>query len=157
MDEPFVVMLATLVVPEKKLTRFPVLLVLQISRGVPADLVHWTESPLLAVNPAVCLFSEASFFVVKSPFSKLKDWKKFYNFHLKNKGDDFYAMMSPVYSEGIMRKLGFEKKYKKVCNVTEQIQPRAMLFKTNYRSINEAKKYVNILEKNLEIFFNRKN
>ena len=95
-------------------------------------------------------------FVVKSPFSKLKDWKKFYNFHLKNKGDDFYAMMSPVYSEGIMRKLGFEKKYKKVCNVTEQIQPRAMLFKTNYRSINEAKKYVNILEKNLEIFFNRK-
>ena len=79
-----------------------------------------------------------------------------YNFHLQNKGDDFYAMMSPVYSEGIMRKLGFEKKYKKVCNVTEQIQPRAMVFKTNYRSINEAKKYVNILEKNLEIFFNRK-
>ena len=40
MDEPFVVTLATLVVPEKKLIKFPVLLVLQISRGVPADLVH---------------------------------------------------------------------------------------------------------------------
>ena len=53
-------------------------------------------------------------FSVKSPFSKLKDWKKFYNFHLKNKGDDFYAMMSPVYSEKVMKRMGFEKKYSKV-------------------------------------------
>lgn len=95
-------------------------------------------------------------FVVKSPFKKLKDWKRFYSFHIKNKGDDFYAMMSPVYSEGIMKKLGFEKKYKKICNITETIQPRAMLFKTNYRSLNEAKKYINILEKNLKNFFNEK-
>ena len=64
--------------------------------------------------------------------------------------------MSPVYSEGIMKKLGFEKKYKKKCHITENIQPRAMLFKTNYRSLNEAKKYINILEKNLNIFINGK-
>ncbi len=91
---------------------------------------------------------------VKSPFSKLKDWKKFYNFHIKNKGDDFYAMMSPVYSEKIMKKMGYEKKYKKLCPVTEEIQPRSMLFKTNYRSLKEARKFTSILEINLKKFFN---
>ena len=93
-------------------------------------------------------------FAIKSPFSNTKEWKKFYNFHIKNNGDDFYAMMSPVYSESIMKKLGFEKKYKKVCAITENIQPRAMLFKTNYRSLAEAKKYINILSKNLREYFN---
>ena len=46
-------------------------------------------------------------FAIKSPFSNTKEWKKFYNFHIKNNGDDFYAMMSPVYSESIMKKIGF--------------------------------------------------
>lgn len=93
-------------------------------------------------------------FAVKSPFSKLKEWKKFYNFHLRNKGDDFYAMMAPVYSEGVMKKLGFEKKYKNKCIITEKIQPRAMLFKTNYRSLKEASKYIKILESSLVKFYN---
>ena len=59
-------------------------------------------------------------------------------------------MMSPVYSEQIMKKMGYEKN-KKLCPVTEEIQPRSMLFKTNYRSLKEAKKFNLILEINLKI------
>ena len=46
-------------------------------------------------------------FCVKTPFQKLKKWKSFYNYHLKNNGDSFYAMMSIVYQEDIMKKLGY--------------------------------------------------
>ncbi len=42
---------------------------------------------------------------VKSPFKNLHDWKNFYTNHVNNGGDNFYAMMSPVYSEDIMKKL----------------------------------------------------
>ena len=62
-------------------------------------------------------------------------------------------MMSPVYSEKVMKRMGFEKKYKKLCPITEEIQPKSMLFKTNYRSLKEARKYILILEKNINKFF----
>ena len=79
---------------------------------------------------------------VKSPFKNLEDWKKFYTNHVKNGGDNFYAMMSPVYSEEIMKDLGYLDKNLKKCLITEEIQPRCMLFKTNYRSIDQAKKFI---------------
>ena len=78
---------------------------------------------------------------VKSPFKNLEDWKNFYTNHVKNGGDNFYAMMSPVYSEEIMKDLGYLDKNLKKCLITEEIQPRCMLFKTNYRSIDQAKKF----------------
>ena len=89
-------------------------------------------------------------FCVKTPFQKLNKWKSFYNYHLKNGGDSFYAMMSIVYQEDIMKKLGYAKKYKGKCEIAEQIQPNCMLFKTNYRSVKEAKKNIDILFKNLK-------
>jgi|TARA_Y100000294_G_scaffold1051_1_gene1260 perosamine synthetase len=79
---------------------------------------------------------------VKSPFKNLEDWKNFYTNHVKNGGDNFYAMMSPVYSEEIMKDLGYLDKNLKKCLITEEIQPRCMLFKTNYRSIDQAKKFI---------------
>ena len=87
---------------------------------------------------------------VKSPFKNLEDWKKFYTNHVNNGGDNFYAMMSPVYSEEIMKKLGYCEENLSKCPITEEIQPRCMLFKTNYRSIDEAKIYVQKLENNLK-------
>jgi len=92
-------------------------------------------------------------FCVKTPFQKLKKWKSFYNYHLKNNGDSFYAMMSIVYQEDIMKKLGYAKKYKGKCKIAEQIQPNCMLFKTNYRSVKEAKKNIDTLYKNLKKIF----
>ena len=88
-------------------------------------------------------------YAVKSPFSKLKDWKNFYNKHTANGGDNFYAMMATVYNEGIMDELGYSEEYKGKCPITEEVQPRCILFKTNYRSIEEAEKYINILEQSL--------
>ena len=79
---------------------------------------------------------------VKSPFKNLEDWKNFYTNHVTNGGDNFYAMMSPVYSEEIMKDLGYLDKNLKKCLITEEIQPRCMLFKTNYRSIDQAKKFI---------------
>jgi perosamine synthetase len=91
-------------------------------------------------------------FAVKSPFKKLDEWKSFYNKHLENGGDDFYAMMGVVYREEIMRTLGYFDANEGKCPITEDIQPRAMLFKTNYRSLSEAETYIAILEKTLKQF-----
>ncbi len=91
-------------------------------------------------------------YAVKSPFRNIKAWKKFYNVHLQNGGDDFYAMMAIAYQEPIMVKLGYYKKYKGTCPIAEKVQPTAMLFKTNYRNIVDAKRYINILRKTLKDF-----
>ena len=86
---------------------------------------------------------------VKSPFKNLDSWKKFYTNHIKNGGDNFYAMMSPVYIEEIMKDLGYSDENLNKCPITEEIQPRCMLFKTNYRTINEAKIQIKKLEDSL--------
>ena len=86
---------------------------------------------------------------VKSPFKNLNSWKKFYTNHIKNGGDNFYAMMSPVYIEEIMKDLGYSDENLNKCPITEEIQPRCMLFKTNYRTINEAKIQIKKLEDSL--------
>ena len=90
-------------------------------------------------------------YAVKSPFKNLKEWKNFYKYHTKKGGDDFYAMMSPVYSEDVMKSLGYNK-WKKLCPITESIQPKSILFKTNYRSVKEAKKFIDKLEKSIKTY-----
>ena len=88
-------------------------------------------------------------YCVKSPFKETKDWINFYRHHLNNGGDDFYGMMQPAYKEPIMQKLGYSEKYYKKCPIAEDVQKRSMLFKTNYRTIEEAEKYISILANNL--------
>ena len=89
-------------------------------------------------------------YAVKSPFRETNDWIEFYNQHLNNGGDDFYGMMQPAYKEPIMVKLGYAEKYKGLCPVAEDVQQRSMLFKTNYRTIEEAIKYIDVLKKTLD-------
>ena len=89
---------------------------------------------------------------VKSPFKKLDEWKLFYKFHTSNNGDDFYAMMSTVYEEDVMLKNSNYNSWKKSCPITEEIQPKCMLFKTNYRSVSEAEEKIFTLKKNLDNF-----
>jgi len=91
-------------------------------------------------------------YAVKSPFSDSKDWKKFYEAHLAAGGDDFYAMMSLAYREPIMVELGYYEKYEGACPVAEKVQPCSMLFKTNYRNLDDAKRYIDILAKTLKTF-----
>jgi hypothetical protein len=64
----------------------------------------------------------------------------------------FYGMMQPAYREPIMVELGYAQKYKDLCLTAEEVQKRSMLFKTNYRNIEEAEKYINILRKTLSAY-----
>ncbi|MHA7733111.1 DegT/DnrJ/EryC1/StrS family aminotransferase [Nitrosopumilus sp. S6] len=91
-------------------------------------------------------------YAVESPYSNLEEWKKFHDFHIENGGDDFYAAMILGYEEPIMKKLGYYEKYKGRCPVAEEIQPKMMQFKTNYRSLDEAKKNIENLRESITKF-----
>ena len=91
-------------------------------------------------------------YAVESPFEKITEWGDFHKYHINNGGDDFYAAMILTYEEPIMRKLGYYEKCKGTCPVAEKIQPRMMQFKTNYRTIDEAKKHIEKLKHSLDKF-----
>ena len=91
-------------------------------------------------------------YAVESPFEKITEWSDFHKYHINNGGDDFYAAMILTYEEPIMRKLGYYEKCKGTCPVAEKIQPRMMQFKTNYRTIDEAKKHIEKLKHSLDKF-----
>ncbi len=91
-------------------------------------------------------------YAVESPFEKITEWGDFHKYHINNGGDDFYAAMILTYEEPIMKKLGYYEKCKGTCPVAEKIQPRMMQFKTNYRTIDEAKKHIEKLKHSLDKF-----
>lgn len=92
-------------------------------------------------------------YAVESPFSDLNDWLRFHNYHIDNGGDDFYAAMILTYEEPIMKQLGYYKKWKGKCPIAEKIQPTMMQFKTNYRTIEEAEKNIEVLKKTIKKYF----
>ncbi len=49
-----------------------------------------------------------------------------------------------------MKKHSDYKIWQNSCPITEEIQPRCILFKTNYRSLEEAEKNILILENSLK-------
>ena len=91
-------------------------------------------------------------YAVESPFEKINEWSDFHKHHINNGGDDFYAAMILSYEEPIMKKLGYYEKCKGTCPVAEEIQPKMMQFKTNYRTIEDAKKQINIVKSSLDSF-----
>jgi len=95
-------------------------------------------------------------YAVESPFEKINEWSNFHKHHINNGGDDFYAAMILSYEEPIMKKLGYYEKCKGTCPVAEEIQPKMMQFKTNYRTIEDAKKQISILKSSLDSFVKTK-
>ena len=91
-------------------------------------------------------------YAVESPFENINEWSDFHKYHINNGGDDFYAAMILTYEEPIMKKLGYYEKCKGTCPVAEKIQPRMMQFKTNYRTLDEAKKHIEKLKYSLDKF-----
>ncbi|UCF13663.1 MAG: DegT/DnrJ/EryC1/StrS family aminotransferase [Thermoplasmatales archaeon] len=91
-------------------------------------------------------------------------WKEFYNLYKKNGGDGFYGGLSVVYQEPVMRNKVFlngylpkNEIYKKAfnyergyCPVAEEIQPKMMQFKTNYRNLEVAKIKAQALKKTIK-------
>ena len=91
-------------------------------------------------------------YAVESTFEKINEWSDFHKYHINNGGDDFYAAMILSYEEPIMKKLGYYEKCKGTCPIAEKIQPKMMQFKTNYRTIEDTKKQINILKTSIDSF-----
>ena len=71
------------------------------------------------------------------------NWFEFYNKFKDAGGDGFYGGLSVPYQEPVMSLY----KYKGECPVAENIQPKMMQFKTNYRSYEDAERNIQILSK----------
>lgn len=91
-------------------------------------------------------------------------WKKFYDTYIELGGDGFYSAWSVPYLEPVMAQMEFygrgcptgcplyERKitYEKgLCPVAEEIQPKLMQFKTNYRDMELAKRKTEALRKTI--------
>ncbi|HCJ65790.1 MAG TPA: histidine kinase [Elusimicrobia bacterium] len=91
-------------------------------------------------------------------------WKDFYNLYKKNGGDGFYGGLSVVYLEPVIQNRVFLNGYlpqsdiyknafnyeEGLCPVAEQIQPKMMQFKTNYRNLEVAKLKAEALKKTIK-------
>ncbi len=75
-------------------------------------------------------------------------WEEFYKLYKQNGGDCFYGGLSVTYEEPFMQKYRNRGNYEKgACPVAEEIQPKMMQFKTNYRNLEKAREQANILKK----------
>ena len=74
-------------------------------------------------------------------------WKEFYNRYTEMGGDGFYGACQVPYLEPVFKDLEINgTKYEKgICPVAEEIQPRIMQFKTNYRNLDLAREKAKIL------------
>ena len=75
------------------------------------------------------------------------DWFGLYNTVKENGGDGFYGGLSIPYQEPVMYRHDY---YKGDCPNAEEVQPKMMQFKCNYRNLDEAKSKIDILKKTLE-------
>jgi perosamine synthetase len=75
-------------------------------------------------------------------------WKEFYNMYVERGGDGFYSACVVPYLEPVFQEHECYKEiYKKgMCPTAEDLQKKIMQFKTNYRSLEDAKKKANILK-----------
>lgn len=84
-------------------------------------------------------------------------WKEFYEKYICSGGDGFYGAWSVPYLEPVIYNGVYKKRLPEIysdvnyepglCPVAEQIQPKIMQFKTNYRNIELAKQKADILYK----------
>ena len=91
-------------------------------------------------------------------------WKDFYHLYKKNGGDGFYGGLSVTYFEPVLQDKPFLNKYlpdidmyrnafnygQGLCPVAEEVQPKMMQFKTNYRNLEIAKQKAEILRKTIK-------
>lgn len=75
------------------------------------------------------------------------DWFGLYNRVKENGGDGFYGGLSVPYQEPVMESYGYTRDLK--CPNAEEVQPKMMQFKCNYRNLEEAKIKLDILKKSL--------
>ena len=91
-------------------------------------------------------------------------WRDFYNLYLKNGGDGFYGALALQYLEPAIQNKEWFGTYlpncdiyngkfnygKGLCPVAEELQPKIMQFKTNYRNLDIARKKTKILRETIK-------
>ena len=79
-------------------------------------------------------------------------WKDFYNKYIEMGGDGFYGACKVPYLEPVFKDLEINGiRYQQgLCPVAEEIQPRIMQFKTNYRNMEVAQEKTAILHNLVE-------
>jgi perosamine synthetase len=79
-------------------------------------------------------------------------WKEFYNRYIEMGGDGFYGACQVPYREPVFQNLEVNNvRYEKgLCPVAEEIQPRIMQFKTNYRNMDAAREKARVLAQLIE-------
>lgn len=98
-------------------------------------------------------YSEHSYFtfglIYRGFEEKGVSWEQFYNHYKSLGGDGFYACWKNPYLEPSLRgkTMGSQTFEIGLCPTAENYQKLIMAFKTNYRSLENAKKQVNILKK----------
>jgi perosamine synthetase len=76
-------------------------------------------------------------------------WKVFYKTYKDMGGDGFYAAWSVPYQEPALGGLGYKKG---LCPIAEELQPKIMQFKTNYRNLELAEAKAEALKKMIRQF-----
>jgi perosamine synthetase len=89
-------------------------------------------------------------------------WQDFREKYVEFGGDGFYGAWSVPYLEPVISDRKYVRRcpqiysdvyYKEgLCPVAEQLQPKLMQFKTNYRSIERAKEKVESLKKTINYY-----
>ena len=89
-------------------------------------------------------------------------WQQFRDKYIELGGDNFYAAWSIPYMEPVVVNREFENRCPEVysdvkyemgsCPVAEDVQPKLMQFKTNYRDLDIAKEKAEVLGKTIEYF-----
>ena len=93
-------------------------------------------------------------------------WQEFRNKYIENGGDGIYGAWSLPYLEPVISERHFVKRcpsiyknveYKKgICPIAEEIQPKLMQFKTNYRDLKLAESKAIALSKTIKYFKEKK-
>jgi perosamine synthetase len=78
--------------------------------------------------------------------TKKVSWQDFKDIYVKMGGNPFYAAWKLSYTEPILKKLGIKGN----CPVAENLQPRLMQFKTNFKSKEIAEEQAKILKRTIE-------
>jgi len=86
-------------------------------------------------------------------------WKEFYNMYVGMGGDGFYSACVVPYLEPVFQNnKNYNKIYTKgMCPIAEDLQKKIMQFKTNYRSLSEARIKANILKTLVDKLGRKKN
>jgi len=129
-----------------------------------------TGSALLVLQqtPAYCVHSYWAFAVRFEGEEQGITWRQFRDKYVERGGDGFYGAWSLTYREPAFQQMAFQpqncpvgcphysgqvKRYEPgLCPVAERLQPKIMAFKTNYGSLEEAKRQADILFQTLQFF-----